>query len=626
MRLPFCVLVGNFFARHLVYRAVKRTPKMDQNNMNKFFNSSFFAQTPQKDNKQGMLPSNQQSVFGQSQPVFGTSGQQAPFMQNTGDANKGLNANLFGKPTFGSVPSFGSTSQPMQSTGNAFGSSFSSQQPSVNKFGASNTFGNTNTFGTTNNTLGTTTLPFGATGSSNALGANTFGSGLQSNTSTQPFSTGTSTQQNAWGQPTATQYPFATGQNSFLGDRSNVLNRPAFPGYGASIGTKDHPYIQRKVREDNGSEVILVHINGNENYSGKSVEELRHEDYSLGRKPITTGNANTTETKPFGFGSNTGIGNTSVSVDNRSGMGIFGSTPTATSFQPLPSAPQSNFGLQKPPTSLPSQQPLFSQPSNVTTTNPLQPRQTPEVPSTGFPFPSSVQQPSFTSFQPSFSIPQQSTVQTQQPMFGNVPGPSNFVDQPIHPQQTSIDPSDPFLLKDIKFEKVEKEHIPLSKMFPQPIFKEEPKVKKISLSFRPPKSPAKDKVYTIPPIEDLKHMKEVHNLVIGFEDKGRIEYLDAVNTSEVTMNNIQSKIYFSKESVVVNDPAGVGLNKRARVYVEGVFPYSRSLGDYIRGEQKQFPLKGIQERFVYGLKNDAVKKFVGYEYERGTYVYDVNHF
>lgn len=200
------------------------------------------------------------------------------------------------------------------------------------------------------------------------------------------------------------------------------------------------------------------------------------------------------------------------------------------------------------------------------------------------------------------------------------------MNQSTYPQQLRIDPSDPFLLKDVKFEKAEKEHIPLSKMLPQPIFNEEPKLQKISLNFRPPKPPVKDKVYTIPPIEELKHMKEIHNLVIGFEDKGRIEYLDTVNASEVTMANIQSKIYFSKDSVVVNDPVGIGLNRRARVYVEGVFPYSKSLGDYIKGEQKQFPLKGIQERFVYNLKNDTVRKFVGYEHERGTYVYDVNHF
>lgn len=216
-------------------------------------------------------------------------------------------------------------------------------------------------------------------------------------------------------------------------------------------------------------------------------------------------------------------------------------------------------------------------------------------------------------------------MQSQQP-FGSAPPTFGGGMQPVYQQQAKIDPSDPFLLKDIKFEKVEKEHLPLSKVLPRPIFKEDSKPRKISLSFRPPKPPAKEKVYTIPPIEDIKHMKEVHNLIIGFEDKGRIEYLDTVNGSEVTMANIQSKIYFSKESVVVNDPVGVGLNRRARVYVEGVFPYSRSLGDYIRGEQKEFPLKGIQERFVYGLKSDMVKKFVGYEYERGTYVYDVNHF
>nr|AGE95521.1 nuclear pore complex protein [Encephalitozoon cuniculi] len=613
--------------------------KMDQNNMNKFFNSSFFAQTPQKDNKQGQFSGAQQpSIFGQSQAGFGSA--QNPFLQGSG----GMKSNTFsGVTPFGGTSSFGSGAA---SSSGGFGQPFSGQQQpstSLARFGSGGTPSTgSNIFGGTSNALGTGQTQFGGTMNFGAQPqSSVFASGAQNGL--QPFTMGGSTasQPNIWGQGSTSYSPFGGTQSTFSNDRNSTLNK-TFPGLaGSSTGTKDHPYIQRKIREDNGGEVTLMHINGNENYTQKSVEELRSEDYMLGRKPMTSGSM--TEPKSIsGFGLPLGAAMPSSAVNKPQGNSVFGTAATSgTSFQPFISAgssktqqepANSSFGSTTP------QQPFA--PSAVSSNIASQPFgssiQGPSGLPSGNPFVQNVQQPqtafgsvgmapqapasnnlSFTNAQP-FEMPM------QQP-FGSTMASLGACGQ-MNPQQTKIDPSDPFLLKDIKFEKTEKEHLPLSKVLPRPIFKEESKPRKISLSFRPPKPPAKEKIYTIPPIENIKHMREVHNLIIGFEDKGRIEYLDTVSASEVTMANIQSKIYFSKESVVVNDPVGVGLNRRARVYVEGVFPYSRSLGDYIRGEQKQFPLKGIQERFVYGLKNDTVKKFVGYEYERGTYVYDVNHF
>lgn len=612
--------------------------KMDQNNMNKFFNSSFFTQTPQKDNKQGMFPSGQQSIFGQPQPQarFGAGGQN-PFVSGTGGSGAGMKSNIFGSTApFGGNTSFGGGVQPGQ-VGGTFGSGFPSQQTVPNRFGTGGGVGGTgSTFGT-GNVLGTGTAPFGTTESTG------FGGGVQSGGG-QPFTTGASS--NMWGQPGSApgQYnPFGGGQSSFLGDRSGTVNRPGFPSFGVSVGTKDHAYSQRKVREDNGSEVTLVHINGNENYSNKSVDELRSEDYTLGRKPITSEKA--AETRPFtSFGG--GFGGGSTGMDNKSqGTSIFGTAPAAAPPQPFVPTPSvagggATFGTPSPlfggnvPSTGSGSGSMFGQtaPATNVTTAQVPLAQPPNTAAGGFPF--QIAQPQQASSSGMFQQPsttmfpsQQLGVQPQQSIFGGTVQPSVGIGyQGGYVQEPRIDRSDPFLLKDIKFEKAEREHIPLSKMFPQPIFKEEPQEQGISLQFRPPRSPVKDKIYTIPSVEEAKHMKEVHNLVIGFEDKGRIEYLDTVSGSEVTMANIQSKIYFSKELVTVNDPVGVGLNRRARVYVEGVFPYSRSVGDYIRGEQKEFPLKGIQERFVHGLKSDTVRKFVGYEYERGTYVYDVNHF
>ncbi|AFN82512.1 nucleoporin autopeptidase [Encephalitozoon romaleae SJ-2008] len=615
---------------------------MDQNNMNKFFNSSFFAQTPQKDNKQGQFPGMQQtSIFGQPQSGFGTS--QNPFLQGSG----GVKSNTFGTSTgFGAAPSFGSGG----ATGSGgFGQPFSSQQQpstSLARFGSTGTLGTGgNIFGSTSSALGGSQTQFGGSNNSTTFGtqqpSNAFGSGAQN--VLQPFSAGASTsaQPSIWGQSTSSYNPFNSGQSpTFSNGGSNALNK-TFPGLGASnSGTRDHPYIQRKIREDNGGEVTLMHINGNESYMQKPVEELRVEDYMLGRKPMTSSMVEPKSTSSFG--SSFGGSMPSSTVNKPQANSIFGATPPSNSFQPFIST--GNTKSQQDPTTpnfgnITSQQSLFTHHTAPSST-PSQPfgssvQASPSMAS-GNPFLANAQQSqvgfgsvgmppqpsisnnlSFMQAQPSLAPVQQS--------FGSPTGSFGGCGQ-LNLQQTKIDPSDPFLLKDIKFEKTEKEHLPLSKVLPKPIFKEETKPRKISLSFRPPKPPAKEKIYTIPPIEDIKHMREVHNLIIGFEDKGRIEYLDTVNASEITMANIQSKIYFSKESVVVNDPVGVGLNRRARVYVEGVFPYSRSLGDYIKGEQKQFPLKGIQERFVYGLKNDTVKKFVGYEYERGTYVYDVNHF
>jgi len=654
--------------------------------MNKFFNSSsFFTQTPQKD-KQGQYGSTQQpSMFGQPQPGYG--GMQNPFAQGS---SSGVKSGVFGSsaPTsFGTGTPFGGAgSAPSTSTG-MFGQPFGSQQPlsiqpsvssqpqpslsSIPRFGGANTFGGgSNMFGSASNTNtlvpssssfstpSATTSPF-ATQQSGMFGQNTqaqapaFSIGMQPMAQTQ--------QANPWGQSSTSSSPFGGNQSLFSSDKVTGMST-GMPGYGASSGTRDHQYMQRKIREDNGGDVSLIHINGNESYMHKSVEELRSEDYSLGRKPATGG----VSTDPRGYSGYGGMFGTSngTASDSRGQMPSTLGSGTGSGFQPfistqstpvqsMPTSGVSALGQQAPAfgvggsvsqpvfapqpanTSFPlSQQPLPLQ-TPASTNEPenpfLQPRAQPQQ---GFGMPAlnmqaSTVSPSMNAF--AFTPIQQTQPVPTQQLFGAMsqgipPQAQQGYGSQGYVQQQKADFSDPFLVKNIKFEKAEKEHIPLSKMFPQPMFKEDKKTSRISLSFRPPKQLSRENVYTIPSIDDIKHMKEVHNLIIGFEDKGRIEYLDTVNASEVTMANIQLKVYFSKDSVVVNDPVGVGLNRRARVYVEGVFPYSRSLGDYIRGEQKQFPLKGIQERFVYGLKNDAVRKFVGYEYERGTYVYDVNHF
>jgi nuclear pore complex protein Nup98-Nup96 len=632
---------------------------MDQNNMNKFFNSSFFAQTPQKNEKQNVFqPGTQPSVFGQQSP-FGATGSN-PFVQpSTAGAELGTG-------TAGTSP-FGAATQ------NVFSST--SSQPTAGRFGSAGPFGTG--FGTATNT------GFGAAGGAPFSSSNAFTSGFSTQTTspfgaTRPSTMGlpgstAGTQGSLWdNKPSTVAYnPYST-TSSLLGSRPATAEaKPLFSSFGAQrTGTKDKPYEPRKIREDSGLEMQLVHINGNLGFTDKSIDELRMEDYNLGRKPAVGAPA---PTPLSGF--TTGLPATQPSIFSSSTL-----TTAPAPFQPLraaeikptslfpmakePAAPlfgpqtgapvptslfnttsslsQPSFGIQPPaqPTSFSSA--FTAVPSQPVSTSPfsMAATQAPSLPSTGLmnqsmAFPSSTLAASAPgqAFLASQTLPLPS--QPAQSLFPSTVFPSSQVfqaapadtpSQSLVQQPSKIDLSDPFLIKDVKFEKTEKEHIPMKRFLPQPIFREEPSMSKIKLNFRPPKSPVKEKVYTIPSIDEIKHMKEVHNLVIGFEDKGRIEYLDTVNASEVTMANIESKIFFSRQDVVVNDPVGIGLNRRARVYVEGVFPYSKSLGDYIRGEQKMFPLKGIQERFLYGLKHDPTKQFVGYEHERGTYVYDVNHF
>lgn len=185
---------------------------------------------------------------------------------------------------------------------------------------------------------------------------------------------------------------------------------------------------------------------------------------------------------------------------------------------------------------------------------------------------------------------------------------------------------DPFLLKDIKFERVEKKTSTFPRVVPKPIFSDTTKKPLLNLSYRPPRVTQKKKIYTEPSIEEARHLKEVENLVIGFDGKGRIQYLDKISGVEVTLSNIEDKISFRKNEVVVSDPPGMGFNKRARVYVEGVFAFSKSVGDFIVGKAEKNPQKAIQERFVYSLKEDPYKKYIDYNYETGLYVYEVNHF
>ncbi|KAI5170918.1 hypothetical protein PAEPH01_1554 [Pancytospora epiphaga] len=197
-----------------------------------------------------------------------------------------------------------------------------------------------------------------------------------------------------------------------------------------------------------------------------------------------------------------------------------------------------------------------------------------------------------------------------------------FSSSAVAPAFSPVNFSDPFLIKELEFEKAEAQKLPVKAILPTPIFDTKKPTFMAPILFRPPRKIHNTGIATIPEIGD--GAVNVPNLTIKFAGTGKIEYLEPVTVDSV--GSIEKRIKFRNDAVEMADEPGTGLNKRARVYVEGVFPYSRSSNSFIKGTPTDLLSKSVQDRFLYHLKNDAVKKFVDYDVESGLYIYEVNHF
>ena len=171
--------------------------------------------------------------------------------------------------------------------------------------------------------------------------------------------------------------------------------------------------------------------------------------------------------------------------------------------------------------------------------------------------------------------------------------------------------SDPFLIDEIKVEKMDVPQKVIRRKIPKPDFRRADAENVIKITLREPA--VKAEVETIPSQADIKKMESV-SLVVMFKE-GRVEYLEPIKSADALLDNIESKIFFGKDDVSVNDPVGVGLNKRARVYVNNYFPFMKSKRSFVRDDV-----------LVYELRKDRRRKFIEYDKESGLYVYEVNHF
>ncbi|XP_047352980.1 nuclear pore complex protein Nup98-Nup96 isoform X1 [Vespa velutina] len=298
-------------------------------------------------------------MFGQSGNTsftgFNTATQSSPFGQSA--FSKPITTSSFGMGTsqvFGSGNTSLFSSKPAgSSTSGLFGNTttppaFRQQtnaQPSFGGFGTTNT--NTNLFGTQQNA---TPSLFGAStatsafGQGNKTGGFSFNNPVSSNLFGQPQ------------QPSQQVTPFgqtnATGNTNLFGTTGGFSNTPANTAMTGTV-VKFTPVITTDSMTKNGTAHSISGrhccIVAMKEYESKSYEELRFEDYSVGRKgpqgpqgPSTGLFGSTAQPSPFG---NTAAG-TSTAATGFSGMsGGFGSTSQSGSSS-LFGKPMTNFGGQ----------------------------------------------------------------------------------------------------------------------------------------------------------------------------------------------------------------------------------------------------------------------------------------
>lgn len=543
------------------------------------------------------------------------------------------NSSKFGTNLSGTT-GFGSSNFTSTGFGNASNQTFNSN---INKFGASSTTGGFNTTGSTfgssfgqPNTTSTASFgQFSTNASSTAFpqfNSSTSPGSSQFGAPTQPFSFANNTSPPFGSTPSQfnTQQnttPFSSNTSNYMSNRWNI---------GSVKGTKAVNYCETRIKED-GLTVALQDITGMQTYKEKSLDELRKEDYEEGRKHTTPNATNetlsTTVNKQSTMPTNTtSLFNTSTpSQSSFSTTNPFG-TNSVTSANPfLPSSDSKTTNPQNNPFASPLSQPSGAPPISA--------------PQNSFTAPQSTQNP-FSEVKPpnpfsSTNIFNTTTSTMSQPQvahpFGTTstgnasttfqPAASPFATTMNTFVQTPTNNDDPYLLKNIQFPE-SLTTMPSYKLnLPKPVFDNKPvNSTKIDITIRPPRKYVQKNIYTIP--DNIVDGTIVNQLIIGFENKGRIEYLEPVTFNK----NSLSSIVINGTDVIINDNVGTGYNKRAKVYIEGVYAYSRGSRTYLQGKQDTWPNKGIQERFIYQLKSDINKKFIDYDEETGVYVYEVNHF
>ncbi|KAJ8342308.1 hypothetical protein SKAU_G00322360 [Synaphobranchus kaupii] len=139
--------------------------------------------------------------------------------------------------------------------------------------------------------------------------------------------------------------------------------------------------------------------------------------------------------------------------------------------------------------------------------------------------------------------------------------------------------------------------------------------------------------YTIPPMDDLGRMLNengdclVENFTVGRKGYGSIFFPGEVNLTDLNLDEI---VHFRRKEVIVypddkaKPPVGDGLNRRAEVTLDGVWPNDKTTCTQIKTPER------LTEMNYEGRLENACRKqgarFLEYRPETGSWVFEVAHF
>ncbi|XP_041863790.1 nuclear pore complex protein Nup98-Nup96 [Melanotaenia boesemani] len=139
--------------------------------------------------------------------------------------------------------------------------------------------------------------------------------------------------------------------------------------------------------------------------------------------------------------------------------------------------------------------------------------------------------------------------------------------------------------------------------------------------------------YTIPSLEDLAEMVDengecvVENFTVGRKGYGSVFFPGEVN---VTGLNLDEIVHFRRKEVIVypddknKPPEGEGLNRRAEVTLDGVWPNDKTACTQIRSPERLTDMN-YEGRLEKASRKQGAR-FLEYRPETGSWVFEVAHF
>ncbi|KAK3588728.1 hypothetical protein CHS0354_019194 [Potamilus streckersoni] len=139
--------------------------------------------------------------------------------------------------------------------------------------------------------------------------------------------------------------------------------------------------------------------------------------------------------------------------------------------------------------------------------------------------------------------------------------------------------------------------------------------------------------FTVPNLEELAELVDengdcfVEDFTIARDGYGSIYFPGVTNVANLNLDDI---VFFRRKEVVVypdddnKPPVGEGLNKKAEITLDCVWPRDKSVGTPIKDAEKLKAMKWQDKLEENSLRNGA--KFVDYRPETGSWVFEVKHF